>query len=297
MPFGELGREAAQVLVPAVGEWHGDVLAGRIDVDPITVVGPLGSFLTALRESADGRAPVERRSWPTCAGTAPACCGPASGASPCWTPTLSRSAPPNCGPGPPRTGVELVRTAIGRVIEDGSARDLLRWTERWRSTLHATTTRQDPALTAELGKLREAESDIGGVVDADREANRRRIEERIRRLTHGSAGDGEGARRAFDVGELLVELGDDTTLAGVVAARGTVYVVVAKRGRVRRFEAGRLDRARDEVEYARFALRGAAVASPATADALLAGLEPALARLEETLLGPALRAMGDGLSS
>jgi tetratricopeptide (TPR) repeat protein len=194
-------------------------------------------------------------------------------------------------------GVELVRTAIGRVIEDGSARDLLRWTERWRSTLHATTTRQarqDPALTAELGKLREVESDIGGVVDADREANRRRIEERIRRLTHGSAGDGEGARRAFDVGELLVELGDDTTLAGVVAARGTVYVVVAKRGRVRRFEAGRLDRARDEVEYARFALRGAAVASPATADALLAGLEPALARLEETLLGPAQRAMGDG---
>ncbi|HZY28770.1 MAG TPA: CHAT domain-containing protein [Jiangellaceae bacterium] len=194
-------------------------------------------------------------------------------------------------------GVGLVRTAIGRVIEDGSARDLLRWTERWRSTLHATTTRkarQDPALTAELGKLRETESDIGGVVDADREANRRRIEERIRRLTHGSAGDGEGARWAFDVGELLDELGGDATLAGVVAARGNVYVVVARRGRVRRFEAGRLDRARDEVEYARFALRGAAVASPATAGALLAGLEPALARLEQTLLGPAVRAMGDG---
>jgi len=193
-------------------------------------------------------------------------------------------------------GVELVRTAIGRVIDDGSARDLLRWTERWRSTLHATTTRKarDPALTAELGRLREAESDIGGVVDADREANRRRVEERIRRLTHGSAGDGKGARRAFDVGELLAELGDDTTLAGVVAARGTVYVVVAKDGRVRRFEAGRLDQARDEVEYARFALRGAAVASPAVADTLLAGLEPALARLEQALLGPALPAMGDG---
>jgi tetratricopeptide (TPR) repeat protein len=43
------------------------------------------------------------RSWPTCAGIAPACCEPTSGASPCWTPTLSRSAPPNCGPGQPRT--------------------------------------------------------------------------------------------------------------------------------------------------------------------------------------------------
>ncbi len=194
-------------------------------------------------------------------------------------------------------GIELVRTAIGRVVEDGSARDLLRWTERWRSTLHARTTRQsrqDPVLTAELGKLREAESDIGGTVDADREANRRRIEERIRRLTHGSTGDGNGKRRAFDVGELLAELGDDTTLAGMVAARGTVYVVAARQGRVRRFEAGRLDRARDEVEHARFALRAAAVASPPTADALLAGLLPAVARLEQTLLGPALRAMGDG---
>ena len=53
----------------------------------------------------------------------------------------------------PDHGVGLVRTAIGRVIEDGSARNLLRWTERWRSTLHATTTRkarQDPALTANL---------------------------------------------------------------------------------------------------------------------------------------------------
>lgn len=29
-------------------------------------------------------------------------------------------------------GVELVRTAIGRVLEDGSGRDLLLWTERWR---------------------------------------------------------------------------------------------------------------------------------------------------------------------
>jgi len=194
-------------------------------------------------------------------------------------------------------GIELVRTAIGRVIEDGSARDLLRWTERWRSTLHARTTRQsrqDPALTAELGKLREAESDIGGTVDADREANRRRIEERIRRLTHGSTGDGNGKRRAFDVGELLAELGDDTTLAGMVAARGAVHVVVARRGRVRRFDAGRLDQAREDVEYARFALRGAAVAPPAVADALMSGLELALGRLEQTLLAPALRAMGDG---
>jgi tetratricopeptide (TPR) repeat protein len=195
-------------------------------------------------------------------------------------------------------GIELVRTAIGRVLEDGSARDLLRWTERWRSILHAAPSRQvrrDLALTAELAKLREAESDIAAPVDADRDAIRRRMEDRIRRLTHEKTDDGSGGRRSFDVGELLAALGDDTTLACVLAARGNLHVVVAQRGRVRRFEAGSLADARTGADYARFALRGAAVGSRRTAEALLAGLDPALGRLEETVLGrQGLRAIGDG---
>jgi tetratricopeptide (TPR) repeat protein len=194
-------------------------------------------------------------------------------------------------------GLELVRTAIGRVLDDGSARDLLRWTERWRSILHAAPSRQarrDRVLTAELAKLRATERDIAGPIDVQREATRRRVEERIRRHTHERAEDGTGRRRSFDVGELLSALGDDTTLACVLAARGGLHVVVARGGRVRRFEAGLLAAARIDVEYARFALRGAAVGSSSAADALLAGLEPALARLELTLLGPAaLRAIGD----
>jgi tetratricopeptide (TPR) repeat protein len=196
-------------------------------------------------------------------------------------------------------GMELVRTAIGRVLEDGSARDLLRWTERWRSILHAAPSRQvrhDVALTSELARLRNAESGIAAPVDADHDATRRRMEDRIRRLTHETTVDGSGRRRSFDVRELLLALGDDTTLACVLAARSSgLHVVVARGGRVRRFEAGSLAAARIDVEYARFALRGAAVGSWSTADALLAGLEPALARLEEALLGPAaLRAIGDG---
>ncbi len=195
-------------------------------------------------------------------------------------------------------GIELVRTAIGRVLDDGSAHDLLRWTERWRSILHAAPSRQvrrDRALTAELAKLREAESDIVGPVDSDRDATRRRVEERIRRLSHERAGDGDGTRQSFDVADLLTALGDETTLACVLAARSSLHVVVARRGRLRRFAAGSLSAARTDVEYARFALRAAGVSSDGAAHALLAGLEPALARLEQTLIGPdALRAMGDG---
>jgi CHAT domain-containing protein/tetratricopeptide (TPR) repeat protein len=195
-------------------------------------------------------------------------------------------------------GMELVRTAIGRVLDDGSARDLLRWTERWRSILHAAPdrrARRDHALAAELAALREVEQDVSAPVDVDRDSKRRRIEERIRRLTHERAGDERGRRRSFDVEELLAALGADTTLAAVLAARDRLHVVVARRGRVRRFEAGVLSDARTDVEYARFALRAAGAGSQAAAEALLAGLDPALARLEHTLLGPqALRAIGDG---
>ena len=194
-------------------------------------------------------------------------------------------------------GVELVRTAIGRVLDDGSARDLLRWTERWRGILHAAPSQQAPGgreLVAELAKLREAERDITGPIDAARDASRRRLEDRIRRLSHERSGDQSGARRSFDMDELLAALGTDRTLAAVLAARGRLHVVVARRGRVRRFDAGVLSDARTDVEYARFALRGAGIGSRGAAEALLAELDPALARLEHTLLGPAaLRAIGD----
>ncbi len=195
-------------------------------------------------------------------------------------------------------GIELFRTAIGRVLDDGSARDLLRWAERGRSILHAAPTRQarrDRTLTAELAKLRESAGDIAAPVDASREATRRRVEERIRRLTHESTHDDGGHRQTFDIRELLAALGEDMTLACVVVVRSKLYVVVAQRGRVRRFAGGAIADARSDVEFARFALRGAAVRSPPEADAMLAALEPALARLEQTVLGPqALRAIGDG---
>lgn len=195
-------------------------------------------------------------------------------------------------------GTDLAVLATRRVAADGSARELLRWTERWRATLHALprpASQQDPVLVADLGRLRAVERDLGAAPDPRQEQERRRIEDRIRKHVHSRAGDATLRRRRFDPADVLDELGDDTTLLSVVGIKGGRFqVVVARRGRLRHLEAEPVGTAGTEIEYARFALRGAALAPGATAEALLRGVEPGLARLEQMLLGPAVPLLGDG---
>nr|WP_281386496.1 CHAT domain-containing protein [Jiangella mangrovi] len=205
-------------------------------------------------------------------------------------------------------GSELAALATRRVAVDGSARELLRWTERWRGSLHSLPwpeARHDAELAAQLGRLRAVGSLIGSHAD---EAERRRLEERIRRHVHGrdagGAGvvathadpvaNGSGSRRRLDVRELLDALGDRTLLSIVGLRGGRFHVVVAREGRLRHVVAGDSEAALNEVEYAKFALRGAAVAADAVAGVLLTAAEPGLARLQETMLGPAVRELGDG---
>ncbi|SDT63274.1 CHAT domain-containing protein [Jiangella sp. DSM 45060] len=192
-------------------------------------------------------------------------------------------------------GSDLAALATRRVAVDGTARELLRWTERWRGTLHSLpwpAARHDAELAAELGRLRAVGSLIGSHAD---EAERRRIEERIRRHVHGRETAGpRTTRRRLDVGELLDALGDRTLVSIVGLRGGRFHAVVAREGRLKHVVAGDSGAALDEVEYAKFALRGAAVAADAVAGVLLAAAEPGLARLQETMLGPAVRELGDG---
>ncbi|SDU44814.1 CHAT domain-containing protein [Jiangella alkaliphila] len=200
-------------------------------------------------------------------------------------------------------GSDLAALATRRVAVDGSARQLLRWTERWRGTLHSLPwpeARHDAELAAELGRLRAVGSLIGSHAD---EAERRRIEERIRRHVHGrdaAAPAGPAVRtpttgrRRLDVRELLDTLGDRTLVSIVGLRGGRFHAVVARGGRLKHVVAGDAGAALNEVEYAKFALRGAALAADAVAGVLLAAAEPGLARLQETMLGPAVRELGDG---
>jgi tetratricopeptide (TPR) repeat protein len=193
-------------------------------------------------------------------------------------------------------GAELARLAVGRAAADGSARELLRWSERWRATLQVAPPPrppQDPEALAELAALRALARMEGEDSNSRREERRRRLEEAVRRRELLRPGEAAGRRSALDIGDLLDALGG-AALVSVVGVAGEVHAVVASGGRVRRVVAGTTDRVRHEVDYALLAVRGAArVGSLDVAAQLLAGAEPGLGALEDALLGPALRLVGD----
>lgn len=195
-------------------------------------------------------------------------------------------------------GSDLAILAGRQVIEDGTGREILRWTERWRATLQSLPwpeVKDDPVLTAELGKLRAVERDLGAAPDPKQEAERRRIEERIRRHVHARPGDPTAQRRKFDVKDLMDTLGDHTTLVSIVGVvGGKFHICVARNGRVRRLIGGDVDGIEQSVDFARFALRGAALSPSVAAGPLLRGLEPALGALETTMMGDAGKLLGDG---
>jgi len=195
-------------------------------------------------------------------------------------------------------GTDLAILATRRVAADGTARDLLRWTERWRASLHALpwpAAGHDPVLVAELGRLRAAENVLTAGASAAAEAERRRIEERIRRHVHGRYGDTSRRRVRFELPALFDQLGSERTMVSIVGIKGErFHVVIVRRGRVKHVVAGSVADIRSEIEYARFALRGAALAGADVAEALLRAAEPGLGRLQATLLGPAVDELGSG---
>ncbi|GHJ43438.1 hypothetical protein Cs7R123_07800 [Catellatospora sp. TT07R-123] len=180
----------------------------------------------------------------------------------------------------------------------GRARDLLVWSERWRSVTLATAPARPPRdrqLRADLAALRAVARRIGDD-PADAPARRRqhrleqRISERVRR-TPGAA-----AATAPPGGLRVAQLLD--TLAGVpgrqlvdiVEVDGRLHVLLCGDGRVRRFQAGRLREVVTEGQFARTALRRLAFGSAAGTDPRSAAvLAQTAERLQRLLLAPVLR--------
>jgi CHAT domain-containing protein len=197
-----------------------------------------------------------------------------------------------------RHGRELAEMAIREVLQSGTGRELLRWTERWRATVLNSVSSQrtrNPEDLRDLSALRALtlQSDDSQLLSRDRA--RARLEERIRRRAHARAATTEASPGApATVDEIVSSLRDDTALVAIARVDGVAHVVVARDGRVRRFRAGSSDEIDRTAEFARFALRSAATGDEATAAAMTAALEDQAGRLEELLLGPAVRALGDG---
>jgi tetratricopeptide (TPR) repeat protein len=182
------------------------------------------------------------------------------------------------------------RTAMSR----GDARQLLRWSERWRATALATPARRTGhdaqtradlvALRAQRLRLDEARAD-GSPTDA-LEARATRLEQQVRRRLLQERGSGETAA-TLDVEELVVALAaDDTVLVELTELDGVLHALVAGGGRVRHRVVGEAAAAAAAVDFSLFTLRQAARGRRAQ-------LEVAGARLERALLGGALDGVGE----
>ncbi len=190
-------------------------------------------------------------------------------------------------------GEQLAQTALRQVVADGSARSVLRWSERWRATALAQPAVRPPR-DAELASQLVAMRATSRQLDAARESNlptaaleeeRRRWERAIRSRRLHVAGVGERPR-PLDLGSLLDQLAD-ATFVELVEVAGTLHAVVLRGGRARQFEVGPVAEAVRASQRARFALRQAARLRPTE-------LTGVAGQLEAALLGPIGAALGDG---
>jgi tetratricopeptide (TPR) repeat protein len=187
-------------------------------------------------------------------------------------------------------GSELAALALRHAASD--PRDLLRWSERWRSTAlaQAPVTPGDAPVDESLAALRDAtrrlsQARVEGEATEDLEKDRARLERLVRAERHQLAGTGVDTER-LDVDELVARVGDET-LVELVDVDGVLHVLVVHGGRVRRKVAGTTADALAMAGSARFLLRLSARGRPYVPGDLGD-------RLERTLLGDAVRLLPDG---
>jgi tetratricopeptide (TPR) repeat protein len=199
-------------------------------------------------------------------------------------------------------GTELATLAQRHAARAGRPRLLLAWSERWRATANtvpAVRPLADAELNADLAALRRVtrkleEARGQGKQNAALQRERNRLEGAVRASamrTHGGAVIG---RSAFRTADLLAELGP-AQLIEIVDIDGELHVLTCGANRVRQFKAGRVSDAIRAADFARFALRRLARSRPGDDPVHpLSILDAVGPRLEQALLGPAIRALGDG---
>jgi tetratricopeptide (TPR) repeat protein len=207
-------------------------------------------------------------------------------------------------------GAELAALAQRASLRPVNARALLDWSERWRATALAvppTRPPDDQELLRETTAFREITSRVESARSAGTpapalEREQRRLERAIRARTLRARSEGRTNGRPFEVRTLLDRLGDGR-LVEIVGVDGDIHVLVCGGGRVRRFPAGRVAGAAAEIDHVRAGLRRLAYEATGRQDGRRAGaraaerfglLEAGARRLQDMLLGPALRHLGDG---
>jgi tetratricopeptide (TPR) repeat protein len=199
-------------------------------------------------------------------------------------------------------GAELAALAQRHAARAGRPRLLLTWSERWRATALAVPPVRplaDAELNARLAALRTVtrkleEARTHGKQNESLQREQQRLEREVRAGSLRSQGAWSPGQAPFSPADLLDRLGS-AVLIEIVDIDGGLYVLTCGNGRIRQFAAGRVSDAIRAGDFARFALRRLARSRPAddpsSALSILAAAGP---RLQQALLGPAVRHLGDG---
>jgi tetratricopeptide (TPR) repeat protein len=206
-------------------------------------------------------------------------------------------------------GSELAALAQRHAAQAHRPRLLLAWSERWRATALAVPTVRPvgneelatglAAFRAAAWRLEEVTRQAAATPSTQREQRRlereqQQLERAVRACalrTQSVANQGPAAVRIPD---LLDELGS-AQLLEIVDVDGVLHVLVCGNGRVRQFTAGRAADASRAAGFAGFALSRLARSRPGgEVDSALAILKSAGPKLQDALLGPACRHLGDG---
>jgi tetratricopeptide (TPR) repeat protein len=199
-------------------------------------------------------------------------------------------------------GAELAALAQRHAAQARRPRLLLTWSERWRATAWAVPPVRpsaDAELNVGLAALRTVtrgldEARSQGMPSASLQKEQQRLETEVRASALRAQGNGRWTRAPFSPADLLDELGQ-AQLIEIVDVDGRLHVLICGSGRIRQFAAGQASDALKAADFARFALRRLARsrpgADPAGALAVLDQVGPAL---QQALLGPAVRQLGDG---
>jgi tetratricopeptide (TPR) repeat protein len=199
-------------------------------------------------------------------------------------------------------GAELAALAQRHAVRAGRPRLLLTWSERWRATAYAVPPVRpsaDAEFNARLAALRSVTRQLEEARSQGKPSTlwhraQQRMETEVRASAlrvHGA----EGTTRAlFRLADLLDELGP-ARLVEIIDVDGDLHVLVCGPGKIRQFAAGHASEAMKAADFARFALRRLARNRPGDDPAnALSILGKAAPKLQQELLGPAVRHLGDG---
>ena len=199
-------------------------------------------------------------------------------------------------------GTELAALAQRHAAQARRPRLLLTWSERWRATTYdvpPVRPSADAELNTHLAALRAVtrgldQAQSQGKPSALLRREQQRLEAEVRAGALRAQGSGRWTRVPFSPAGLLDELGP-AVLVEIVDVDGSLHVLVCGQGKVRQFAAGQVSDALKAADFARFALRRLARSRPGADPAsALAILDKAGPVLQHTLLGPAVRQLGDG---